>query len=173
MNSLSLTNFVFLLIEFRARGQSAPSIAAFAKARAAAARIFRIIDHKLSIGRTDESSRELDSVTGLVELRNVDFSYPSRPDVRVLNNFPLTVPAGKTVALVGSSGSVKSTVVSLIERFYDPISGNVFKFLFILPLHFFSRDHFLQSSNSDGYYIAVATIGGCCILINAPDSGGL
>lgn len=98
-------------------------MAAFAKAKVAAAKIFRIIDHKPTIERNSESGVELDSVTGLVELKNVDFSYPSRPDVKILNNFCLSVPAGKTIALVGSSGSGKSTVVSLIERFYDPISG--------------------------------------------------
>ena len=98
-------------------------MSAFAKARVAAAKIFRIIDHKPSIDRNRESGLELDSVSGLVELKNVTFSYPSRPDVRILNNFNLSVPAGKTIALVGSSGSGKSTVVSLIERFYDPTSG--------------------------------------------------
>lgn len=98
-------------------------MAAFAKAKVAAAKIFRIIDHKPTIERNSESGVELDSVTGLVELKNVDFSYPSRPDVKILNNFCLSVPAGKTIALVGSSGSGKSTVVSLIERFYDPTSG--------------------------------------------------
>lgn len=108
-------------------GQSLPSMGAFAKARVAAAKIFRIIDHEPSIDRNGESGLELDSVTGLVELKKVDFSYPSRPDVRILNNFSLTVPAGKTIALVGSSGSGKSTVVSLIERFYDPTSGNFSK----------------------------------------------
>lgn len=98
-------------------------MAAFAKAKVAAAKIFRIIDHKPTIERNSESGVELDSVTGLVELKNVDFSYPSRPDVKILNNFCISVPAGKTIALVGSSGSGKSTVVSLIERFYDPNSG--------------------------------------------------
>ncbi len=98
-------------------------MAAFAKAKVAAAKIYRIIDHKPGIDRNSESGLELESVTGLVELKNVDFSYPSRPEVRVLNNFSLNVPAGKTIALVGSSGSGKSTVVSLIERFYDPSSG--------------------------------------------------
>ena len=66
---------------------------------------------------------ELESVTGLVELKNVDFSYLSRPEVLILNNFSLSVLAGKTIALVGSNGSGKSTVMSLIERFYDPSSG--------------------------------------------------
>ncbi|GMP84922.1 hypothetical protein CsSME_00038263 [Camellia sinensis var. sinensis] len=109
----------------RALGQSAPSMTAFAKARVAAARIFRIIDHKPSVERNSESGLELDSVTGQVDLKNVEFSYPSRAEVPILRNFSLTVPAGKTIALVGSSGSGKSTVVSLIERFYDPTSGQV------------------------------------------------
>lgn len=108
----------------RALGQSAPSMAAFAKARVAAAKIFRIIDHKPAVERNSESGVELESITGQVELKNVDFAYPSRPENLVLNNFSLTVPAGKTIALVGSSGSGKSTVVSLIERFYDPASGD-------------------------------------------------
>lgn len=97
---------------------------AFAKAKVAAAKIFRIIDHKPGIDRNGDLGIELDSVTGQVELKSVDFSYPSRADVQILNNFSLSVPAGKTIALVGSSGSGKSTVVSLIERFYDPSSGN-------------------------------------------------
>ncbi|GAU20320.1 hypothetical protein TSUD_338010 [Trifolium subterraneum] len=106
-------------------GQSAPSMAAFTKARVAAAKIFRIIDHNPGIDRNSESGLELETVTGLVELKNIDFSYPSRPEVLILNDFSLSVPAGKTIALVGSSGSGKSTVVSLIERFYDPTSGQV------------------------------------------------
>jgi len=115
----------------RGIGQAIPSMGAFAKAKVAAAKIFRIIDHKPAIDRNSESGIELEAVTGLVELNNVDFAYPSRPDVRILNNFSLNVPAGKTIALVGSSGSGKSTVVSLIERFYDPNSGKLC-YIFIL-----------------------------------------
>lgn len=99
-------------------------MAAFAKARVAAAKIFRIIDHKPTIHKNSKSGLELDSVLGQVEIKSVNFSYPARPDVLILNDFSLSVPAGKTIALVGSSGSGKSTVVSLIERFYDPTSGN-------------------------------------------------
>ncbi|CAI9273278.1 unnamed protein product [Lactuca saligna] len=122
---LAIATMFSVMIGGLALGQSAPSMSAFAKARVAAAKIFRIIDHKPSVDRNSESGLELDSVSGLVELKNVDFSYPSRPDVKILNNFSLSVPAGKTIALVGSSGSGKSTVVSLIERFYDPTSGQV------------------------------------------------
>ncbi|XP_052175703.1 ABC transporter B family member 1-like [Diospyros lotus] len=122
---LAIATMFAVMLGGLALGQSAPSMAAFAKARVAAARIFRIIDHKPSVERNGESGLELDSVTGQVELKNVDFSYPSRPDVPILSNFSLSVPAGKTIALVGSSGSGKSTVVSLIERFYDPTSGQI------------------------------------------------
>ena len=50
---------------------------------------------------------------------------PTRPGTRVLSGFDLSVPAGRTVALVGESGSGKSTVVALVERFYDPLEGAV------------------------------------------------
>ena len=62
---------------------------------------------------------------GEIELKNVNFSYPSRPDVPIVKNLSLRFPAGKTAALVGASGSGKSTVISLVERFYDPLSGSV------------------------------------------------
>jgi ATP-binding cassette subfamily B (MDR/TAP) protein 1 len=55
----------------------------------------------------------------------VNFSYPSRPDNPVLKDFSCVFEKGKTTALVGFSGSGKSTVIQLIERFYDPTSGSV------------------------------------------------
>ncbi|RLN05609.1 P-glycoprotein 1 [Panicum miliaceum] len=122
---LAIATMFSVMIGGLALGQSAPSMAAFAKARVAAAKIFRIIDHKPGISRDGEGGVELESVTGRVEMRSVDFAYPSRPDVPILRGFSLSVPAGKTIALVGSSGSGKSTVVSLIERFYDPSAGQI------------------------------------------------
>lgn len=56
---------------------------------------------------------------GRIEFKNVNFTYPTRPDLLVLNNFSLIVEPNQTVALVGSSGSGKSTVLCLLERFYD------------------------------------------------------
>ena len=65
------------------------------------------------------------SVEGTVNLQNVSFQYPTRPDVQVLRGLDLTVEQGQTVALVGSSGCGKSTTIQLLERFYDPMSGLV------------------------------------------------
>ncbi|PWZ12067.1 ABC transporter B family member 19 [Zea mays] len=64
-------------------------------------------------------------VHGNIEFKEVTFSYPSRPDVIIFREFSLFFPAGKTVAVVGGSGSGKSTVVALIKRFYDPNEGQV------------------------------------------------
>lgn len=66
-----------------------------------------------------------ESMEGAVSLRDVSFSYPSRPNVPVLKNFSLTIPPNTTAALVGSSGSGKSTVVALLQRFYDVDGGTV------------------------------------------------
>ena len=64
-------------------------------------------------------------VTGAISFEDVEFFYPTRPEAPVLSGLNLEIEAGKTVALVGQSGSGKSTIVSLIERFYDPVEGSV------------------------------------------------
>lgn len=58
-----------------------------------------------------------------MEFRRVQFVYPTRPDIPVLRRLTFKIEAGKTLALVGESGCGKSTVISLIERFHDPVSG--------------------------------------------------
>ncbi|KAF9254844.1 ste6-like protein [Marasmius fiardii PR-910] len=75
----------------------------------------------------DDESKEKpkDTVKGELKLTNITFSYPSRPSITVTKNLSLLFPSGKKAALVGSSGSGKSTVIALIERFYDPSSGVV------------------------------------------------
>lgn len=64
-------------------------------------------------------------------MREVYFTYPSREDEPVLQGFSLAIQAGNIVALVGSSGCGKSTVISLVQRFYDPTSGNIIQHLSI------------------------------------------
>ncbi|XP_059664692.1 ABC transporter B family member 9 isoform X1 [Cornus florida] len=96
------------------------------KARESAASIFEILDRKSKIDSSSDEGTTLATVNGNLLLQNVSFSYPTRPDIQVFRDLCLTMPPGKTVALVGESGSGKSTVISLIERFYDPDSGHIY-----------------------------------------------
>ncbi|KAG6551372.1 hypothetical protein Mapa_007018 [Marchantia paleacea] len=121
----ALSSIFAVIIGGLSLGQAMPNMSAFGKGRAAAYKIFQMVDHEPTINRTDPTAKKLDSVQGLIELRNVEFVYPSRPDTKIFQDFSLVIPPGKTVAIVGSSGSGKSTVVSLIERFYDPLRGQV------------------------------------------------
>ena len=100
-------------------------IIAITRARGAAAKLFATIDRVPSIDSSSEEGLKPSKVVGEITFENIDFSYPSRPDVQVVKNLSITFPAGKTTALVGASGSGKSTVISLVERFYDPLAGSV------------------------------------------------
>ncbi|CAA7405782.1 unnamed protein product [Spirodela intermedia] len=106
-------------------GQASPCISAFAAGKAAGFKMFETIERKPEIDAYDEGGRTLEDLRGDVELKDVHFSYPARPEEPIFTGFSLVIPSGTTTALVGQSGSGKSTVVSLIERFYDPQSGAV------------------------------------------------
>lgn len=95
------------------------------KRRKSLTSVFEIIDRAPKIDPDDNSALKPPNVYGSIELKNVDFCYPTRPEVLVLSNFSLKVNGGQTVAVVGVSGSGKSTIISLIERFYDPVAGQV------------------------------------------------
>ncbi|KAK8717110.1 hypothetical protein V6N13_044391 [Hibiscus sabdariffa] len=107
-------------------GQSFSNLGAFSKGKAAGYKLMEIINQKPSIIQDHCDGKIIPEVNGNIEFKDVTFSYPSRPDVTIFRNFSIFFPAGKTVAVVGGSGSGKSTVVSLIERFYDPNEGQVF-----------------------------------------------
>ena len=95
----------------------------------AAKRVFSSIDEAAlsSIdGMSGIGKKPGDKCVGCVELRNVSFSYPSRKETKIFNNFSITINPGETVAFVGTSGSGKSTIMNLLLRFYDPSSGTVF-----------------------------------------------
>ena len=92
----------------------------YQRAMASTSRVLDLLDTEIGIVEGDTS---LDSVRGEIEFSDVEFSYPNREVV--LNDVDLTVSAGKTVGLVGSTGSGKTTLVRLLLRFHDPDSGTV------------------------------------------------
>lgn len=103
----------------------APNANFFQSGVSAAKKVFNTIDRVSPIDPESVEGKTLETVEGNIEFKNIKFIYPSRPSALILPEFNLVIPAGKTTALVGSSGSGKSTVVGLVERFYDPIGGEV------------------------------------------------
>ncbi|XP_068936293.1 bile salt export pump [Petaurus breviceps papuanus] len=106
-------------------GQASPCLEIFATGRAAAASIFDVIDRKPIIDCLSEDGYKLDRVRGEIQFHNVTFHYPSRPEVKILDNLSMVIKSGETTAFVGPSGAGKSTAIQLIQRFYDPSEGMV------------------------------------------------
>jgi ATP-binding cassette subfamily B (MDR/TAP) protein 1 len=117
--------FMSILIGSFSLAMLAPEMQAVTHGRGAAAKLFVTIDRVPDIDSADPSGLKPEHVEGEITLENIKFSYPSRPGVVVVKDLSLNFRAGKTAALVGASGSGKSTVISLVERFYDPLSGSV------------------------------------------------
>ncbi|NXS93696.1 MDR1 protein, partial [Jacana jacana] len=127
--------FFSVLIGAFSLGQAAPNLESVANARGAAYEVYQIINKAINNLKTcfqkrliDSSSKEgykPDKLIGEIEFRNIHFSYPSRPDVKILRGLNLKVQTGKTIALVGASGCGKSTTVQLLQRFYDPVQGEI------------------------------------------------
>uniref|UniRef100_A0A0E0CH23 Multidrug resistance protein n=1 Tax=Oryza meridionalis TaxID=40149 RepID=A0A0E0CH23_9ORYZ len=108
-----------------ALGSGLSNVKYLSEASSAAERILEVIRRVPKIDSESDTGEELGNIAGDVEFRNVEFCYPSRPESPIFVSFSLRVPAGRTVALVGGSGSGKSTVIALLERFYDPLAGEV------------------------------------------------
>lgn len=87
--------------------------------------MFETINRKPAIDAYEMGGKVLEDIRGDIVLRDVCFAYPSRPNDQIFAGFSLSIPGGTTAALVGQSGSGKSTVVSLLQRFYDPEAGEV------------------------------------------------
>lgn len=103
-----------------------PHIQAFTTAIAAVGNIANTINRPSPIDPMKDKGERLDHVKGNLYFKNVQHIYPSRPEMIVMENVSLRIPAGKTTALVGASGSGKSTFISLIERFYEPVGGTIY-----------------------------------------------
>uniref|UniRef100_F6H7B1 ABC transporter B family member 19 n=1 Tax=Vitis vinifera TaxID=29760 RepID=F6H7B1_VITVI len=103
---------------------AAPDIQIFNSAKAAGNEVFQVIKRKPAISY-DSEGKTLEKINGNIDMQDVYFTYPSRKERLILDGFSFSIPAGKVVALVGSSGCGKSTVISLVARFYDPSQGEI------------------------------------------------
>jgi ABC-type multidrug transport system fused ATPase/permease subunit len=106
-------------------GQAFPALSAMVSGKLELGKIFQIIRNIPILDSTSTEGQVLDNIEGRVQLKDVTFAYPQRPEHNVYKNINLNIEAGQTVALVGPSGCGKSTAVQLIERFYDPADGSV------------------------------------------------
>lgn len=114
-----------MVVAAQALTQIAPQMLTISKASAAAHELFQAIDRQSKIDSLSEDGETPQRCDGSIELSGVTFAYPSRPDVPVLKGLDLSFPARTTTAIVGASGSGKSTIVGLLERWFDPGSGKI------------------------------------------------
>ncbi|KAH9513517.1 Multidrug resistance protein 1 [Bulinus truncatus] len=119
------TIFFSVMIGSFALGSASPHITSILTAKGAGGTVFSIIKDKPLIDSSNPNGKKPDKINGYIQFKDVEFSYPTRPEAIVLKKFNLDIEPGKTVALVGSSGCGKSTIVNLIQRFYDPDDGRV------------------------------------------------
>lgn len=106
-------------------GQIPPGFAGYVKAKSVMAMFFHSLENDSEIQRRLKDERPDVGPISSLEFSNVTFSYPAQPEVTVLKGLSLSIQQGQKVAVVGESGSGKSTVMALLERFYDPTSGQV------------------------------------------------
>ncbi|OGE56376.1 hypothetical protein PENARI_c003G08092 [Penicillium arizonense] len=118
---------IFVLIDASfILSQVAPFVHVFASAAGAADRLLEVIHRESNIdGTSDSGDKSAPFNSGDITFRDVHFTYPSRPDVPVLKGVDFAIPPRKHTAIVGPSGGGKSTIVALLERFYDPLSGEI------------------------------------------------
>ena len=106
-------------------GYSFAFTADFNKAMVAAARVFQLLDRKPLIDTNPSAGLKLNQVGGNVKLKEAQFTYPTRQNIQILNRLNLSIKTGESIALVGESGCGKSTVIQLIQRFYDLNDGSL------------------------------------------------
>ncbi|TNE45026.1 MAG: ATP-binding cassette domain-containing protein [Deltaproteobacteria bacterium] len=124
MSTGELTSFLlYTLIVAVSLAALSSLYADFMRATGAAERVFDLLERTSEIPTGEGETPK--SIEGKIELRQVGFHYPTRPDVTVLDELDLLMHPGEIVAIVGPSGSGKSTIASLVPRFYDANQGQV------------------------------------------------
>ncbi|EXB66537.1 ABC transporter B family member 10 [Morus notabilis] len=118
-----MKSFMVLIVTALAMGETLALAPDLLKGNQMVASVFEVLDRKTEV--SGDTGEDLTTVDGTIELRDIKFCYPSRPEVVIFKDFNLKVRSGKSMALVGQSGSGKSSVISLILRFYDPTAGKV------------------------------------------------
>ncbi|KAK7991059.1 hypothetical protein PG990_015339 [Apiospora arundinis] len=124
----TIYTIIFILVDGTiVLSQMAPFLQIFGSAAASFARLEEDIGRLSSIdGTVDNGVDSSETVEGDFRLENVSFTYPSRPDVPVIRDVSLHFPKGKRTAVVGLSGSGKSTIAGLLTRLYDPDGGSIY-----------------------------------------------
>ncbi|EDW61888.1 ATP-dependent translocase ABCB1 [Drosophila virilis] len=121
-----ITVFFSVMMGSMNLGSASPYIEAFGIARGACAKVFHIIEQIPTINPIQPRGKSLNEPLTTIEFRNVEFQYPTRKEIPILQKLNLQIHRGQTVALVGPSGCGKSTCIQLLQRFYDPQAGNIF-----------------------------------------------
>lgn len=121
---------VFNVIIFGAQqiGQVSAFMPDYGKAKASINSMFDLFERVPKINNWDDGKGHKmtdNDYDGTIALEDIDFTYPSRPEAKILNKFNVTINKGQRIALVGSSGCGKSTITQLLERFYDPDAGRI------------------------------------------------
>lgn len=128
ISDFSSTIRVFMVLMVSANGAAETLTLApdFIKGGRAMSSVFALLDRHTRIDPDDpDPAPDAAAIRGEIEFKHVDFTYPNRPHVSIFSDLNLRARAGKTLALVGPSGSGKSSVLALVLRFHEPSSGRV------------------------------------------------
>ncbi|EPB74175.1 multidrug resistance protein 1 domain protein [Ancylostoma ceylanicum] len=120
-----MTVFFSVMMGSMALGQAGPQFAVLGTAMGAAGSLYQIIDREPEIDAYSTEGVRPKNLKGKISISNLKFTYPTRPDVPILQGVSFEANPGETVALVGSSGCGKSTIIQLLLRYYNPLDGKI------------------------------------------------
>lgn len=120
-----LTVFFSVMMSSMALGQAGQQFAVLGAAQGAASAIFEIIDRTPEIDCYSSEGLKPTNIQGKIQVKDLEFSYPTRKDIKILDKVSFDVQPGQTIALVGSSGCGKSTIIQLLLRYYNQDAGSV------------------------------------------------